>query len=142
VGYGQMHWKLQSDARVIRLDRENFRHFDVSKITDPVDLVVMDVSFISITLLLPKIIELFRSKPSGRKTQQLIALIKPQFEAGKEHIGKGGIVQEAAVHKRVVEKIKEAFKKRGFNKIHVTESPIQGMDGNKEFLIVGNWNTA
>lgn len=139
VGYGQMHWKLQSDDRVVRIDRENFRNFDVSRITDPIDLVVMDTSFISITLLLPKVVELFRSKATGRKTPRLIALIKPQFEAGKEHIGKGGIVKEAAVHEQVVEKIREALKKQGFSKMHVTESPVQGADGNKEFLIVGSW---
>lgn len=141
VGYGQMHWRLQSDDRVARIDRENFRNFTVSRITDPVDLVVMDVSFISITLLLPKVVELFRAKPSHRKKQQFIALVKPQFEAGKKQIGKGGIVREAAVHEQVVEKIKEALNKQGFSKIHVTESPLQGADGNKEFLISGDWKT-
>ena len=134
VGYGQLHWKLQKDARVIRLDRENFRHFDLEKITDVIDIVVMDVSFISIKLLIPKIMELF-SKQKSKNEKTLIALIKPQFEAGPENVDKGGIVKNESVRKKVVDDLVEFALNAGFKRPLVIPSPITGADGNVEFLL-------
>jgi len=135
VGYGQLHWNLQRDKRVVRFDRENFRYFDLSKIQDPIDMVVMDVSFISILLLIPNIIKLFQMK-HARNEKTLIALIKPQFEVGPKHVGKGGIVRDKKVREDIVEKIKTAVKNYEFTKIRISESPIQGADGNVEYLMV------
>jgi len=137
VGYGQLHWKLQKDDRVNMIDRTNFRYFDVDKLTDRVNLVVMDVSFISIKKLTPKIIEVFNKFPGGEK--EIISLIKPQFEVGKENVGKGGIVKDPAIHFILVNEMKDHFKSIGFDNIETTDSPIKGADGNKEFLIYGKW---
>lgn len=143
VGYGQMHWRLQNDDRVVRLDRENFRNFDVSRITEPVDLVVMDVSFISVKLLIPKVVNLLsscRPSPTSRTCQKMIVLVKPQFEAGPEFVGKGGIVRDKEVQKRVVADVQQTLCQNGFTEIKTTESPLQGADGNREFLVVGRWD--
>jgi 23S rRNA (cytidine1920-2'-O)/16S rRNA (cytidine1409-2'-O)-methyltransferase len=141
VGYGQMHWKLQSDARVVRLDRENFRHFDITKITKPIDVSVMDVSFISIKLLIPKLIEVLRvgagrcvgPAPTG------IFLIKPQFEVGPENVGKGGIVRDEKIREKAVESIKNFLIQHGFKNLRITPSPITGADGNVEYLMAGEF---
>lgn len=137
VGYGQMHWKLQSDVRVVRLDRENFRHFDITKITKPIDVSVMDVSFISIKLLIPKLIEILRAGPE-RKSRGIF-LIKPQFEVGFGNVGKGGIVRDESLRERTVEDIKNFLKDQGFTNLRVTPSPITGADGNVEYLMAGEF---
>lgn len=136
VGYGQLHWQLQKDPRVVHFDRENFRHFDLTKITAPIDLVVMDVSFISIQLLLPKVVALFQSQTQPEQ-KQFIALIKPQFEAGPQNVQKGGIVKDEAVRQTVVEDTVTCLQKAGFQDIQVTPSPITGADGNVEYLVFG-----
>lgn len=147
VGYGQMHWKLQSDARVVRLDRENFRHFDITKITKPIDISVMDVSFISIKLLIPKLIEILHADGptparggQARLAPTCIFLIKPQFEVGFGNVGKGGIVRDADLRERTVDDIRSFLKGHGFNNLRVTPSPITGADGNVEYLMVGEWH--
>ncbi len=99
VGYGQLAWKLQQDERVVVLDRENIRHLDCTKVPDPCDLAVIDTSFISLALVLPKVAELL--KPMS----PIFALVKPQFEAAKEDVAKGGVVREPAVRLAQVEKI-------------------------------------
>ncbi len=140
VGYGQMHWRLQSDPRVVRMDRENFRYFDVSRITDPVEIVVMDVSFISAKLLVPKVVEFFRTSQTGPASltgQKFILLIKPQFEAGPEFVGKGGIVRDDAVRQKVVRDVVAVLEKNKFTEIKSCESPITGADGNVEYLAYG-----
>lgn len=142
VGRGQLHWKLQTDDRVISWDKTNFRHFDVSQISEPIDLVVMDVSFISITKILPTIITLFEHShqlisEQKIKARRLISLIKPQFELNPEQIGKGGIVRDAALHDQVVAEITKALEESGFENLAVIPSPITGADGNREFLITG-----
>lgn len=134
VGTNQLHWKIATDPRVVSLEKENFRHFDLSKIPEPVDLAVMDVSFISLKLLIPKVVALFR-RDAGPHI--LVALIKPQFEVGKDKVGKGGIVRDEKARQDVVIDLTAFVQAQGFVDVRVTESPITGSDGNVEYLIVG-----
>lgn len=136
VGYGQLHWRLQKDGRVIRLDRQNFRYFDVSRIGEPVGVVVMDVSFISVTKLIPKVTELF-SCHQQRAT--LIVLIKPQFEASRAVVRKKGVLKDDKLRKRVIQNIRAFVKNEGFLNIRVTPSPIKGAQGNVEYLLAADW---
>lgn len=132
AGHNQLHWRLQNDARVISFEKTNFRYFDLSLIVDSIDFAVMDVSFISITKLLPKVKEIF----SLTQNQKFIVfLIKPQFEVGKNQVGKGGLVQDESLKKETVEKIKTALESFGFKNSQVIPSPIRGATGNEEFLI-------
>lgn len=126
VGYGQVHEKIRHDERVILMERTNLRH--VESLPELVDLVTLDLSFISILKVMPAVAKLL--VPGGR----IIALIKPQFEAEKKDVGRGGIIKDESVHKKVVEKIKVGMKEFGFKMIDVIESPIFGAKGNKEFL--------
>ncbi|MDF1810560.1 MAG: TlyA family RNA methyltransferase [Verrucomicrobiales bacterium] len=129
VGKNQLAWKLRSDPRVVSREGINIRHMVPEDIPEQVDLVVIDVSFISLTLILPPVFEVL--KPGG----SVICLIKPQFELKKEQVGKGGIVREPELHEEAVEKIK-SFAKDVLQKEWqgLTESPISGGDGNIEFL--------
>jgi 23S rRNA (cytidine1920-2'-O)/16S rRNA (cytidine1409-2'-O)-methyltransferase len=127
VGYGQLAWKLRQDARVIVMDRVNVRFLE--QLPELVHLVVIDVSFISLELVLLPAQQLL--KPEG----QIIALIKPQFEAGREQVGRGGIVRDPQVHEQVIEKITRAAERIGLKQIGMMQSPIQGTEGNIEFLI-------
>ena len=130
VGYGQLAWRLRQDSRVINMERTNIRYFDPLKLADPIQLVVVDASFISLRLILPKLHELM---PVG---SQLLALVKPQFEAGRKEIGKGGRVKEEAVHARVLNEIIQAAIILGFRMIASCESSIQGKKSqNTEFFI-------
>jgi len=127
VGYGQLAWKLRQDPRVVVMDRVNARH--LKQLPEPVDLVVIDVSFISLEPIL-------RAALSFLKAQgEIIALIKPQFEAGREQVGRGGIVRDPAVHRAVVEKISRFAETIDLEPLNVIESPIKGTEGNTEFLI-------
>lgn len=132
VGRAQLHWKLATDPRVASFEGENFRRFDLTRIPEPVDVAVMDASFISIKLLIPKIVALFARDP-GKHV--LISLIKPQFEAGREHVGKGGIVRDATVRDAVVADIAAFVTECGFTGARTIESPITGADGNVEYLL-------
>lgn len=127
VGYGQLAWKLRQDPRVIVMDRINARHLE--GLPEPVDLVVIDVSFISLELIF-RIVKTLLT-PAG----QIIALIKPQFEAGREQVGRGGIVRDPKVHAQVLEKITRAAGSIGLKRLGLIQSPIQGAEGNIEFLI-------
>jgi len=129
VGYGQFAWELRSDPRVRLLERANIRNLPRSAITDRIDLAVIDVSFISLRLVLPKAAEFLR--PSG----QLIALVKPQFEVGRAHVGRGGIVRDPAQRARAVEDVVTAAVEAGMTWIGTIPSPIQGRDGNQEYLV-------
>ena len=129
VGYGQLAWKLREDPRVVCLDKTNIRYLSPEKITEPVDLAVIDTSFISLEKVLPKVSELLRE--SG----EIVALIKPQFEVGKGQVGKGGIVRDADKQQDVVRRISGFAKKIGLFTAGVIESPIPGQKGNKEFFI-------
>jgi 23S rRNA (cytidine1920-2'-O)/16S rRNA (cytidine1409-2'-O)-methyltransferase len=130
VGHGQLHWNLRRDPRVTTLERTNARHLTRDEIPEPVDLVVCDVSFIGLRTVLPAALAL--TAPGAT----LIALIKPQFEAGREQVGKGGVVRDPAVHQRVCDDIRSWLASLpGWSVLGVTESPIEGPQGNKEFLI-------
>lgn len=128
VGYGQLAWKLRTDPRVVNLERTNLRYITAEQIPEPIDLAVMDVSFISIRLVLPAVRELLR--PDG----EAICLIKPQFEAGREHVGKKGVVRDPAVHLAVLEQFQQFFPAAGFTLMGLDHSPIRGPEGNIEYL--------
>ncbi len=128
VGYGQLAWKLRTDERVVNMERTNLRYVTPEQIPETLDLAVMDVSFISIRLVLPAVRELL--KPDG----DVICLIKPQFEAGREHVGKKGVVRDAAVHRAVLESFIDFFPEAGFTLMGLDHSPIRGPEGNIEFL--------
>ena len=127
VGYGQVHDKVTRDERLVLMERTNLRKLDM--LPDLVDLVTLDLSFISILKVMPAVVKLMQ--PDAK----IITLIKPQFEAGKENVGKGGVVRDSKVHDAVIEKIKNGMKEFGFKIVGVIESPIRGATGgNKEFL--------
>lgn len=134
VGYGQLDYTLRQDSRVVVMERTNARYLE--KLADPVNLVVIDASFISLRLLLPVI--------KGWLTPQadVIALIKPQFEAGKRDVGKGGVVKDQAVHRRVLEAILSFSLDQDFSVRGLTRSPIKGPAGNVEFLVWLGWGYA
>ena len=129
VGHGQLAWKLREDPRVIVLERTNARHLTAEQIPDSIDLVVCDASFIALSKVLPAALDLAR--PGAR----LAALIKPQFEAGKGEVGKGGVVRDPAVHQRVCDDVVAWLESIGWGVIGVTTSPITGPEGNIEFLV-------
>lgn len=132
VGYGQLAHKLRVDERVVVLERTNARHLTDAEIPESVDIVVCDASFIGLRTVLPAALGFVR--PGGR----LVALIKPQFEVGKERVGKGGVVRDPALHEEVCETIRDWLSGLpGWRVDGITESPIKGPEGNVEFLIVG-----
>ena len=128
VGYGQLAWKLRTDERVINLERTNFRHVTREQIPNELDFASIDVSFISLKLILPVLRELL--KENGRA----VCLIKPQFEAGKERVGKKGVVRDKAVHIDVVKDLTEFMVSSGFSVLGLEFSPIKGPEGNIEYL--------
>lgn len=127
VGYGQVHEKIRENPKVIVQERTNLRHLDISKI-EKVDLVTLDLSFISVLKVIEVVAEILKNNG------QLIVLIKPQFEAERHQVGKGGIIKDFKVHQEVIEKVTNNIISYGFKLIGVTESPITGATGNKEFL--------
>jgi 23S rRNA (cytidine1920-2'-O)/16S rRNA (cytidine1409-2'-O)-methyltransferase len=131
VGYGQLAWRLRQDERVVVLERENIRYLEPSKIPEPCDLAVIDVSFISLTLILAKVAELMGA-PGGKS---IVALVKPQFEAGKDQVGKGGVVRDPVVRLAVLDKVRAWARDRGFVVGEHVESPIHGPAGNIEYLL-------
>ena len=128
VGYGQLAWKLRTDERVINLERCNLRYISREQIPEPLDLAVMDVSFISIRLVLPAVKQLL--KPDA----DFICLIKPQFEAGREEVGKKGVVRDERVHERVVRGILDFVPGIGLSVMGLDFSPIKGPEGNIEYI--------
>jgi len=129
VGYGQLAWKLRSDERVVSLERTNIRYLEMLPEGVLADLGVIDASFISLALVLPATVRLL--KPSG----QIIALVKPQFEAGKDHVGKGGVVRDRRTHERVLKEIWGLAEQQALTVAGLTVSPAPGPAGNIEFLI-------
>ncbi len=130
VGHGQLAWKLRTDARVVVLEKTNARTLDATIIPEPVDVIVCDASFIGLTVVLPAALAL--AKPGA----YLVALIKPQFEVGRERVGKKGVVSDPALHAEVCERISAWMSGLpGWSVLCVTESPIKGPEGNIEFLI-------
>ena len=129
VGYGQLAWQLRQDARVTAIERMNIRNMPLNMLPEPVDLVTIDVSFISLKIVVPAVMK-FIKKPAW-----IIALIKPQFEVGKGKVGKGGVVRDPLQHESVLNELDQFFKDSGWTCLAVVPSPILGPSGNKEFLI-------
>ncbi len=128
VGYGQLDWKIRSDPRVVVMERTNVRYVTPEMLGEMLDLSVIDVSFISLRIVLP-VIKTFL-KPTG----QVLCLIKPQFEAGKEKVGKKGVVRDPAIHKEVLDDFVALTQQTGFTILGLTFSPVKGPEGNIEFL--------
>ena len=129
VGYGQLAWTLRTDPRVVNLERTNLRYVTKEQIPDLLDLAVCDVSFISLRLVMPAVAPLL--KPDA----EIMCLIKPQFEAGRELVGKKGVVRDAAVHEQVIRTVLEFMPSIGFSVQGLDYSPITGPEGNIEFLL-------
>ena len=136
TGYGQMDFKLRQDPRVRLLEKVNARYVTSEVIGERTDLIVIDVAFISATLVLPAVVNA-AFPPSGdeRRGRQVIVLVKPQFEAGREFVGKGGIVRDEAAQLGAVEKVKQSLLDLACSRTEVIESPILGAEGNREFLL-------
>jgi 23S rRNA (cytidine1920-2'-O)/16S rRNA (cytidine1409-2'-O)-methyltransferase len=133
TGYGQMDFRLRQDARVRLLEKTNARYLTPEQIGEAIDLVVMDVSFISATLVLPAVIN--AAFPESKENKSMIILVKPQFEAGREFVGKGGIVRDEKAQTAAVEKVRQSVISLGAATTDVIESPILGAEGNREFLL-------
>lgn len=129
VGYGQLDWKIRSDPRVVVMERTNVRYLTPEDLGEPLDLSVVDVSFISLKIVLPAIQRLLKPEVG-----QVLCLIKPQFEAGKEKVGKKGVVREKSTHKEVLDDFVALADQLGFTILGLTFSPVKGPEGNIEFL--------
>jgi len=129
VGYGQLAWKLQKDHRVVNLERRNTRYLKREEIQNEADLILIDTSFISIEKFLPFLLRFLKEGGS------ILSLIKPQFEVGKGEVGKGGVVRDGALHQKVIDRISTFSRELGLKVLGVTESPLLGPKGNKEFFI-------
>ena len=134
TGYGQIAHKLRVDPRVTLLERTNARKLEPQKVTLPVTFLAMDVSFISATLVLPAVVRAMRATLT-----EAVVLVKPQFEAGREHVGKGGIVRDAAAHRLAVERVRVAVAALDATEIEIMDSPLLGAEGNREFWLHARW---
>ena len=128
VGYGQLAWSLRNDERVVNMERTNIRYISSELIPEPLDICVMDLSFISVKLVLPAVCALLKDNA------QLVCLIKPQFEAGREEVGKKGVVRDKAVHLSVIESVLSFAPSVGMTVMGLDFSPIKGPEGNREYL--------
>ena len=138
TGYGQMDFKLRQDSRVRLLEKTNARYLTRETLGETVDFAAMDVSFISATLVLPAVVSAaFPASREERHGLQVVILVKPQFEVGRDLVRKGGIVRDAEAQKAAVEKVKAALLSLGVEKTDVIDSPILGAEGNREFLLYG-----
>ncbi|MGD0215680.1 MAG: TlyA family RNA methyltransferase [Terriglobales bacterium] len=142
TGYGQMDFGLRNDSRVRLLEKTNARYLKPDDIGEPVDFIAMDVSFISATLVLPAVI---RAGWAGARATgsalEIVVLVKPQFEVGRELVGKGGIVRDEAAQLAAVSKVEAALAELGCGRTECVESPILGGEGNREFLLHGEFST-
>jgi 23S rRNA (cytidine1920-2'-O)/16S rRNA (cytidine1409-2'-O)-methyltransferase len=129
VGYGQLAWKLRQDPRVVVIERSNIRHLKTNALPCPVDIVCIDVSFISLNIVVPAALRFMQEK--GR----ILALIKPQFEVGKGKVGKGGVVRNQDLHNEVIQNLSTFFTQIGLVRQSIIPSPILGPKGNREFVI-------
>lgn len=129
VGHGQLHWRLRNDERVICLEGINARNLDPAIIPEPCDIATFDVSFISLKLVIPPALHVLRDR------SQLIALIKPQFEAGRQHVKKGGIIRDEHVAQEVILDISTFLASRGLDVVGTIPSPVRGVKGNQEYLV-------
>lgn len=129
VGYGQFDWTLRQNSKIKVIERTNIRYMPFEQIGEKVDLIVIDTSFISLKIVIPA------SEKFMKSNTRILALIKPQFEAGKGKVGKGGVIRDENLRNEVVEDIKNFFEKRGYISERIVPSPILGPKGNKEFII-------
>ncbi|MCR5785798.1 MAG: TlyA family RNA methyltransferase [Eubacterium sp.] len=129
VGYGQFDWKLRQDERVVCLEKTNFRYCTKEQVPEPVDFASVDVSFISLDKILPA------AYPLLSETGEMVCLIKPQFEAGKENVGKKGVVKDPKIHREVIEKVVDVAKSNNFKILGLDYSPVKGPEGNIEYLV-------
>ena len=129
VGYGQLAWQLRQDPRVVNLERTNARYLTREQVPEEIDFFSVDVSFISLRIILPAV------RPLLRDGGQAVCLIKPQFEAGREKVGKKGVVRDRAVHEEVVETICRFAVENGYSVLGLTFSPVKGPEGNIEYLV-------
>ncbi len=129
VGYGQLAWKLQKEPRVVNLERRNIRYLQKEEVGEEVDLILIDTSFISIEKFLARLLGFLK------KGGAILGLIKPQFEVGKGQVGKGGVVRDATLHQEVIDRISNFCRGLGLKVLGITESPLIGPKGNKEFFI-------
>jgi len=129
VGYGELNWKIRNDPRVVVMERTNIRYVTPEDIGEPLDLSVIDVSFISLRIVLPAIKNLLKEQEG-----QVLCLIKPQFEAGRENVGKNGVIREPAIHKEVLDNFVALARELSFTILGLTFSPVKGPAGNIEFL--------
>jgi 23S rRNA (cytidine1920-2'-O)/16S rRNA (cytidine1409-2'-O)-methyltransferase len=129
VGYGQLDWKLRQDPRVVVIERTNIRNISADTLPQLVDLIAIDVSFISLKIVVPSVIKFLK------QDSRIIALIKPQFEVGKGKVGKGGVVSDSNLHNEVIKDLSEFFTKTGLECESIIPSPVLGSKGNKEFFI-------
>lgn len=128
VGYGQLAWSLRTDPRVVNLERTNARYLSQEQVPEPIDFFSVDVSFISLSLILPAV------RPLLSENARAVCLIKPQFEAGREKVGKKGVVRDPAVHQEVIEKVLSFALENGYSVLGLTFSPVKGPEGNIEYL--------
>jgi 23S rRNA (cytidine1920-2'-O)/16S rRNA (cytidine1409-2'-O)-methyltransferase len=129
VGTNQLAWKLRQDPRVVVLEQTNARYLTSEQVPEPVDIVVCDASFISLAKVLEAPLKL------AKQGAKLVALIKPQFEAGREEVGRGGVVRDRAIHERVCAEASVWFESQGWSVLGIAQSPITGPEGNVEFLL-------
>ncbi len=133
VGYGQFDWSLRQNSRVQVIERTNIRHMPYERIREKVDIVVADTSFISLKIVIPS------AEKFMRHDTKVLALIKPQFEAGKKNVGKGGVVKDSKIREQVIQDLELFFKERGYSVNQVIPSPILGPKGNQEYIISLNY---
>lgn len=133
VGYGQLDWSLRQNSRVVVIERTNIRYMSYEKISEKVDIVVADTSFISLKIVIPS------AEKFMRHNTKVLALIKPQFEAGKKNVGKGGVVKDSKIREQVIQDLESFFKERGYMVNQVIPSPILGPKGNREYIISLNY---
>lgn len=129
VGHGQLAWKLRQDERVVCMEKTNFRYVTPEQIGEEIDFASVDVSFISLSKILPA------AYPLLKQDGEMVCLIKPQFEAGREKVGKKGVVREPEIHEEVIEKVYGFVKENNFRILHLEFSPVRGPEGNIEYLI-------
>ena len=137
TGYGQMDFRLRNSARVRLLEKTNARYLTREQVGEPVHFIAMDVSFISATLVLPAVIRATWDQLEARTARQIVVLVKPQFEVGRELVGKGGIVRDEPAQQAAVLKVEGTLRELGCARTEWIESPILGMEGNREFLLYG-----
>ena len=134
-GHGQLAEKLRSESRLLLLEHTNARHLTADMLPPGIEFFTVDVSFIAASLILPAAIAAAFSSKENSARREAVILVKPQFEAGKEYVGKGGIVSSSAAHQRAIDRVRETLDAHGAVETRVMDSPIAGGDGNREFLV-------